>query len=153
MTASAKKSNATNGAKRSKPHVPSPAEIAPGVFVGTWDDAERFEGAKFCVLDREPDGLPAGARHQPIYEESADRADPKNLDRLVEAMRGARADGRPVLVFCHQGIYRSPLGGAWYLHRVEGLTLDQAYERIRDVRPKARGASGWVGNYAELERA
>lgn len=135
----------TNESKR-------PSEIAPGVFVGNWEDALRFEGARFCVLDEAPEDMPV-ATHVPIYAESSDRADPTQLDRLADAMRKARAKDQPVLVFCHQGMYRSPLGAAWYLHRTEGLSLDQAFDRVRAVRPKAKPASGWVGNYAELERA
>ncbi|HZY69379.1 MAG TPA: dual specificity protein phosphatase family protein [Thermoplasmata archaeon] len=138
--------------KTRKPTPKSPAEFAPQVFVGGWDDALKFDGAKFCVLDAEPDDMPP-ATHIPIYNESADRADPKNLDRLVEGMRDAHAKGKPVLVFCGHGMYRSPLGAAWYLHRTEGLTLEQAYAKLQAVRPKAKPAAGWVGNYAELQRA
>lgn len=122
------------------------------MFVGNWEDAQRFEGAKFCVLDAPPKDMPP-ATHIQIYDEGTDRADPKSLDRLVNAMKAQHAKGEPVLVFCHQGLYRSPLGAAWYLHRAEGLTLDQAYERVRSVRPKAKPAAGWVGNYADLLRA
>src|SRR5579863_10714724 len=117
--------------KRAKATANGPSEIAPGVFVGTWDDALAFQGARFCVLDKAPEGLPPAAQHRPIYDQGTDRADPKKLDGLVASMRAARSKGEPVLVFCHQGIYRSPLGGAWYLHRAEGLPLDAAYDRIR----------------------
>lgn len=130
----------------------TPSEVAPGVFVGNWEDAVRFEGARFCVLDEAPADMPP-ATHVPIYTEATDRASPKELDRLAAAMQRSHEKGEPVLVFCHQGLYRSPLGAAWYLHRSEGLTLDQAYDRIRSVRPRAKPASGWLGNYAEIERA
>lgn len=130
----------------------SPSEFAPQVFVGGWDDAVKFEGAKFCVLDAKPDDMPP-ATHIPIYNESVDRADPKNLDRLVDGMTAAHAKGQPVLVFCGHGMYRSPLGAAWYLHRTEGISLEEAYVRVQSVRPKAKPAAGWVGNYAELTRA
>lgn len=138
--------------KSPKKRLKTPSEFAPGVFVGNWEDAQKFEGEKFCVLDRAPADMPP-ATHVQIYDEDADRADPRSLDRLATAMRAARTKGQPVLVFCHQGMYRSPLGAAWYLHRTEGLTLSQAYDRVQSVRPKAKPASGWVGNYAELERA
>lgn len=138
--------------KSSRTAATSPSEFAPGVFVGGWEDALKFTGAKFCVLDEAPKEMPS-ATHIPIYDESTDRANPANLDRLAERMRGARAKGQPVLVFCHQGMYRSPLGAAWFLHRVEGVPLDEASERIQAVRPKAKLAANWVGNYQEIVRA
>ena len=130
----------------------SPSEIAPGVFVGGWNDAVRFEGARFCVLDEAPENMPP-ATHIPIYNEAADRADTKNLEKLAEAIGAARTKGEPVLVFCGHGVRRSPLGGAWYLHRAEGLSLDAAYERIRAVRPKVEQAREWVGDVSNLEHA
>ncbi|MGI0072156.1 MAG: dual specificity protein phosphatase family protein [Thermoplasmata archaeon] len=104
------------------------------------------------MLDDAPDDMPP-ATHLPIYTEDGDRPILPNLDRLAEGMRAARAKGEPVLVFCGHGVRRGPLGGAWYLHRVEGLSLDAAYERVRAVRPKIEHAREWIGNPGELEQA
>ena len=141
-----------SGTRAGKESSKSPSEIAPQVYVGNWEDAQQFDGARFCVLDEAPADMPK-ATHIPIYDESTDRADSKSLDRLAKAMQEAHAKGQPVLVFCHQGRYRSPLGAAWYLHRTEGLTLEKAFEKVRAARPKAKPASEWVGNYSELVRA
>jgi len=135
-----------------RPKPKSPSEVAPGVFVGGWKDAVRFPGARFCVLDEAPPDMPP-ATHVRIYDEAADRADPRSLDRLAEAMHQAHAGGEPVLVFCGHGVRRSPLGAVWYLRRTEGLTLDDAYDRVRAVRPRIEHARDWVGNASELERA
>ncbi len=137
---------------KAKPRSSGPSEIAPGVYVGGWKDAPLFEGARFCVLDEAPADMPPAA-HIPIYDEAAGRANPQNLDRLAKAMRTAREGGQPVLVFCGHGIRRSPLGGAWYLRRVEGLSLDAAYDRVQVARPKVERPREWVGNAAEIERA
>jgi protein-tyrosine phosphatase len=145
---SGKKTRTTKSGKKPS----GPTEIAPDIFVGGWKDAIEFKGARFCVLDEAPPDMPP-ATHIPIYNESSDRADPQNLDRLSEAVRSARARTEPVLIFCGHGVRRSPLGGAWYLHRVEGLSLDQAYDRIQKVRPKVEPARDWVGNARELESA
>lgn len=126
-----------------------PSEIAPGVFVGNWKDALAFEGSRFCVLDEAPADMPP-ATHIPIFDEPAGRADRKNLDRLAEAVRAARAGRTPVLVFCGQGKYRSPLGGAWYLHRAEKIPLEEAYARVRAARPQAHRGLDWIGNLEEL---
>ena len=129
-----------------------PSEIAPGVFVGGWKDAQAFEGAKFCVLDEAPDDMPA-ATHVAIYREEDGTAIPARLDRVADGVTRARAEGKPVLIFCGHGIRRSPLAGAWYLHRAEGLPLDGAYDRVRQARPKIEHAREWVENADELERA
>jgi protein-tyrosine phosphatase len=138
--------------KRPKPRAAGPSEFAPGVSVGGWKDAVAFEGARFCVLDELPDEMPS-ATHVPIYDGTADRAIPKNLDDLVRAMAKERAKGNPVLVFCGHGVRRSPLAAAWYLRRTEGLTLQQAYERVRAVRPRIEEAREWIGDASNLEKA
>jgi hypothetical protein len=139
-------------ATRTKARPSSPAEFSPGVFVGGWKDALRFEGSRFCVLDEAPEDMPP-ATHVPIYDGATDRAIPQNLDALARQMRDARSHGQPVLVFCGHGVRRSPLAAAWYLRRTEGLTLGEAYERVRAVRPKIEEAREWVGDTTNLEHA
>src|SRR5579863_6484071 len=126
------------------------SEIAPGVYVGGWKDAEAFDGVRFCVLDEAPEGMPA-ATHVVIFNEDTNSASIRDLDRLAKEIATSRETGKPVLVFCGHGVRRSPLAGAWYLHRSEQLSLDDAYDRIRSVRPKIEHAREWVGNAAELE--
>ena len=136
-------------APTAKPKAKSPAEFAPGVYVGGWNDAVRFTGTRFCVLDEAPPDMPA-ATHVRIYDEDRDRPLVSNLDRLAESMRAARDRHEPVLVFCGHGVRRSPLAAAWYLHRVEKLDLDSAYDRIRAVRPKVEHVRDWVGDTKAL---
>ena len=128
---------------------PSPQEIAPGIFLGGWKDATRFEGARFCVLDEAPEEMPT-AKHVPIYDGEGDRPRIDNLDRLAREMRAAHDGGSPVLVFCGHGVRRSPLAAAWYLHRYEHLTIDQAFDRIRALRPQVEHAREWIGHLEPL---
>jgi hypothetical protein len=143
----------TPRAKSAKPASKGPSEVAPGLFVGGWNDALTFEGARFCVLDEAPEELPPEAKHIPIYDEGSGRANRSNLDRLAQEAGAARATGRPVLVFCGHGIRRSPLAAAWILHRTERLPLDQAYDRIRAVRPRVEVPTSWMGSPQSLEGA
>jgi len=128
----------------------SPAEVAPGVFVGGWKDAVVFEGTRFCVLDERPEDMPP-ATHIPIYDDRSGSAIRANLDRLAREIAASRAQGHPVLVFCGHGIRRSPLGAAWYLHRSEKLPLTEAFQRVRALRPRAEPPAAWMGNAASLE--
>jgi hypothetical protein len=128
----------------------SPAEFSPGVFVGGWNDALAFSGTKFCVLDDAPDDMPK-ATHVRIYDEGTDRPLVPSLNRLADAMKAAHEKNEPVLVFCGHGFRRSPMAAAWYLHRVEGLSLDEAYDRVRAVRPKIEHAREWIGHSEELD--
>jgi hypothetical protein len=129
----------------------SASEIAPGVFVGGWNDAVEFEGARICVLDDAPDEPLPGATHVPIYNGQSDAALPENLDRVVDLVEAARDRNEKVLLFCGHGIRRGSLAGAWYLHRHDRLPLDAAYDRVRAVRPVIEDGRTWIGHWPPPE--
>ncbi len=130
-------------AANSKARKPGASEIVPGVYVGGWSDSVSFAGTRFCVKDDRPEEL-RGATHIPIYDPGRGQALPGNLDRLASAMAEARRKGEPILVFCGHGIRRGPLGVAWYLHRSEGISLDDALDRVAAVRPRIERPSEWI---------
>jgi protein-tyrosine phosphatase len=127
-----------------------PSEFAPGIFVGGWKDAESFVGKRYCVLDEMPADTPADSGY-PIYDETHEAPILPNLDRIVELMRAAHEADEPVLVFCGHGVRRSPLAAAWYLHRVDRLSLDEAYARVQSVRPQVEHAREWITQWEILE--
>ncbi|MFZ1024054.1 MAG: dual specificity protein phosphatase [Thermoplasmata archaeon] len=139
--------------KKRKPSSPRThaSEFAPGIFVGGWKDAEGFVGQRFCVLDEMPADAPAD-QGLPIYDGAHEAPILANLDRVVELMRMAREAGEPVLVFCGHGVRRSPLAAAWYLHRMERLPLDEAYARVKAVRPQVEHAREWITRWEILEK-
>ena len=147
MTSGSRKS-----AKNPSSHPDAPSEVAPGVFVGGWKDAPRFEGMRFSVRDEGEDDRSASA-HIPVYDAGNDRAIRENLDRVARAIEQARGEGKRVLVFCGHGIRRSPLAVAWYLHLAEGLSLEAAYARIRSARPAIEEAKEWIGDTSNLRSA
>lgn len=138
-------------AKPGKPRVRknNASEVAPGVFVGGWKDALEFTGTKFCVLDEQPPDMPK-ATHIAIYDESKDEPIPSNLDLLAKEIRLARSRDETVLVFCGHGIRRAPLGGAWYLHRTQPLTLDEAFDRVKSSRPGIEHVQKWTKGWKVL---
>ena len=65
-----------------------------------------------------------------------------------------------VVVNCAMGIERSPLAVAWYLHTYSGfpwseapddLTLDEAYDIVRQARPVAVERRYWIEGYDDTE--
>lgn len=135
---------------RARSPKPTASEVAPGVFVGGWKDAVKFQGARICVLDEKPDeDLPAEA-HVPIYDASADRPIRANLDKVAELAKAAEGRHEPVLFFCGHGVRRGPLAAAWYLHRRDGIELAAAYDRIRTTRPRIETAEQWAGDVSVL---
>jgi protein-tyrosine phosphatase len=126
------------------------SQIAPGVYVGGWNDAEPFQGTRICVLDEVPDGKIPAEIHVPIYDEKTDRPLRENLDRVAQLVEAARQKNEPVLLFCGHGVRRGSLAGAWYLHRHDGLSLDAAFDRVRAVRPKIQHVKDWVGDWTVL---
>jgi protein-tyrosine phosphatase len=133
------------------PTKPTASEVAPGVFVGGWADAERFGGMRFCVLDETPDAPFPAEVHIPIYDDATHAPIRANLDRLAGLVAAARKSGQPVLMFCGHGVRRGPLATAWYLHRSEGIPLEEAYVRIRAVRPKVESVDRWAEDLGPLQ--
>ena len=54
-------------------------------------------------------------------------------------------NGRKVVVHCHMGMERSVLAVAWWLHSYKNMSLDEAYEVIRQKRPVALDRREWIG--------
>jgi Dual specificity phosphatase, catalytic domain len=139
----------------SKRRTSRPSEISPGIFVGGWKDAEQFAGTRVCVLDERPEELDEmpGSSHLPIYDKKSDGPIVENLDRVAELVHEAHSRGEPALVFCGHGIRRGSLGGAWYLHRYEGLSLDRAFDQVEAARPEIERPAEWMGGWKALEGA
>jgi hypothetical protein len=129
---------------------PTASEVAPGVFVGGWKDANAFHGTRFCVLDDAPDEAIPAETHLPIYDPGTDRPIRANLDRIAALAEAARGRQEPVLFFCGHGVRRGPLAAAWFLHRHENVSLEVAYDRIRAVRPQIETAKDWAGDVSVL---
>lgn len=49
-----------------------------------------------------------------------------------------------LVIHCLHGLDRSPLVVAWYLHRFRDMSLDEAYEKIRLVRPEVNDRRDWI---------
>lgn len=117
-------------------------EVAPGVWVGTADEAwERHEDGFVVVsLLQEPGPLPR-THHVPLLDGA--RAGRAALDRVADLVEGARSRGLRVFLHCHHGVERAPLAAAWWLWtKGHAPTLDAAYAQVLARRPAARRREG-----------
>ncbi|MCI4362720.1 MAG: dual specificity protein phosphatase family protein [Thermoplasmata archaeon] len=121
--------------------------------MGGWKEAEGFVGTRFCVLDDRPDELDQfpGATHVPVYDGRTDSPVRENLERLASLVRAAHDRKEPVLLFCGHGVRRSPLAMAWYLHRSESLSLDEAFARVAAARPGIEHVKEWAKGWRTLD--
>jgi len=69
----------------------------------------------------------------------------KSLNEISDLIeRSVNQRNRKVVVHCYLGLERSVLAVAWYLHTKKEMTLDEAYELIRVVRPVILDRRHWV---------
>lgn len=58
---------------------------------------------------------------------------------------------KKVVVHCAMGMERSVLSVVWYLHKYVGMTVDQAYDFVKGVRPVAKDRRSWIGMTRSLQ--
>lgn len=124
-------------------------EIIDNLWVGT--ATEVIGGGPWdgwmllCVLEELPSGIGGdNVVHLPVYDPPTGRAIDENLDLAATYIHLWLTAGCKVLVFCAQGVERSPLTVAYYLSRVRGITLGEAYNIIRRARPIVADRSSWL---------
>ncbi len=49
-----------------------------------------------------------------------------------------------VVVHCAMGMERSPLTVVWYLHKYHQISIDDAYEKVRAIRPIVLDRRDWI---------
>ena len=68
----------------------------------------------------------------------------QTLESIVNTMEMAKASQQKVVVHCSMGMERSVLATVWYLLRNKGMSLDNAYNFVRSVRPIATDRRTWL---------
>lgn len=69
----------------------------------------------------------------------------KVVESVVKVIDYALKNEQKVVVHCAMGMERSVLSVAWYMHQYLGLSLDDAYEQIKSIRPIAADRRNWIG--------
>jgi protein-tyrosine phosphatase len=69
----------------------------------------------------------------------------KNLDIIATVIDQVLSQtDQNVVVHCYMGMERSVLSIVWYLHTFQGFTIDEAYQKVGEVRPIAIDHRSWV---------
>ncbi len=128
----------------------SATEIVEDVWLGNANDAihewDRFS-LRLCVADDIPKNIKVPCAHIRIAGYDADGimyADQNCLDWAAALIARALDYDQRVIVFCQQGLERSPLTIAWFLSTAWPCSLDEAYDVIEHRRPGIFRHPEWV---------
>jgi len=119
--------------------------VTPNVAVTDWEGGvHATEEGHFviCVAD-ELDEL--GHVCIPIDPVDGRKRTVKTLERIANLIHWMVSETKKsVVVHCAMGMERSVIAVAWYLHKYQEMTLDEAYDAIGWVRPIAADRKHWV---------
>ena len=123
-------------------------EVIPGLFVGDSSYAPIAPADMYvvCVLEGcvNEDQPGTYRRHLAVLTEGETATNAARLDVLAEYIHGLLRANQQVLVRCGGGVERSPLVVAWYLHRYQDVSLDEAYRRVAAARPVVQDRRQWI---------
>ncbi len=71
------------------------------------------------------------------------------LNAIAEIIARDLAIERKVLVNCNEGRERSPLTIVWFLMKKRGLSLDEAYNLVKEKRPETLDRREWLKQILE----
>lgn len=119
-------------------------EIVPRLWLGDASDSIQSSAPKniICLMHEAMPQNPRGI-WMPLFRNdiSARRS---QLDATARLIDSYLKEGESVLVHCAGGIDRAPLIVAWYLHRFQNMTLDEAYKIVKEKRPQINLHPDWV---------
>lgn len=127
------------------------SKIITNLFLGELNDVPLFvrdipDGEILCVLENRPMQEPSKAFQIPIIDDydKTFRVRMEQLDHTFRFINRVLKDKNDLLVHCMAGQERSPLVVAYFLSRNYGITLDQAYKKVKKKRPQIFDRSDWI---------
>lgn len=140
-------------------------KIQNNLYLGDWNDAQKFEGSIICVMQELLSIEPMNAYWIPIIRTSKPTNDhqlieeqeltvtalPQQLHMVATRIISNQCDGIPTLVHCMAGIERSPLAIVWYLHAFKYMGWNKAYDFVKKKRPEVANRLSWLNlSYDDL---
>ena len=119
-------------------------QIAEGAYIGGTAAMRHFTGEVICVTESPPPEEPPTAHLLPIIVRP-DTASPAILNEVVSKVDELRAQGKNVIIHCHEGRERAPLTGCWHLVK-KGIfnTMEEAYVFVKALRPIVDDRTHWL---------
>ncbi|WP_369068377.1 ADP-ribosylglycohydrolase family protein [Kineococcus terrestris] len=142
-----------DGERHLRPHEPAPTpglpatEVAPGVWAADLDGARRSD-RDFAVVSLCRTGGRFGhevQRFAYLTDDDSNTELATVLDDVLGDVAALRAEGRRVLVHCHAGASRTGLVLRAWLVREEGLSAEEATQRVAAVWPHL---GTWNGRFS-----
>jgi hypothetical protein len=112
--------------------------IAHHFAVGGVVDAKHHNGKLICVTESFPYEMPKHAMHVPIMREGWVRR--AQLDAVVMLIEVCQLQ-YDVMVVSGTGLDRAPLVAAWYLHKINRVSLQEAYDELQAINSSIRDLS------------
>lgn len=126
-------------------------KIIDNLYLGEMSDVKLFvrnipEGEILCVLPTRPLNEPARSFQIPIEVEQDNivRVPEEQLLHTFRFINRVLKEKNDLLIHCMAGLERSPLVVAFYLSNNFGLTLNDAYKKIKKIRPQIYDRSDWI---------
>ena len=131
-------------------------EVIKNLYLGTISENKRFKGAKLCVLEHDewdrtlidpytivlPIIKTKNLKNSPKFYR--DIADYRNLEIGFYIIDKYLSNDLPILVHCEKGRERSPLMIMYYLYKKEGLSLLEAYKKVKILKPNIANRLYWI---------
>lgn len=126
--------------------------ITPGLFIGGLDEVAKHKADGCFIVNvlEYPSDTPRDAWVPILVDLQTEdgveeRASPRMLDEVSDAIAKAIKGGKKVFLHCGAGTQRSPLAAAWYLWRSgQATSLDAAYGVVIAKRPRTKRRDEWI---------
>ena len=136
------------------------SKIRDHLYLGDWQDAQKFDGDIICVTQEIMSIEPMNAYWIPIIRTSKPTNDDElieeqdievtalkhQLELVVQTISNGLERNRDVLVHCMAGIERSPLAIVFYLHGYvfTDKTWEECYDFVKSKRPEVQNRLEWL---------
>ena len=136
-------------------------EVIPGLWLGSREAACNLSvlkqaGVQGCVnCTTQPNLLPEAFSylHVDVSDTPEENLLPAHLERVVKWVQQHISAGRSVFVHCHAGVSRSPTIVIGLLLHLRGMSLIDAWNHVKRLRPSVRPNAGFCQQLCDRERS
>lgn len=124
--------------------VPDYDKVAPRLYVGNFEACSVFDG--FCINVTERPCVNDHCTHMRIMGVSKESWASKDVLTQITGLVSALLlnTDKNVLLHCYVGMERSALAATWFLHQTEGLSLQDAFAKVKAGRDIAADRLFWL---------